>query len=91
MTGELVDIGRRPKLVASFAGRGARERFEAWRDENADLLAGVPVGAIRVEYGAAASRQLVRVRIDETHLPPGLEGPDEAGPADGLPPRLSRA
>ena len=87
MTGELVDIGRRPKLVASFAGRGAGERFRGWRDENAELLAGVPIDAVRVEYGSAASGQIVRVRIDESHLPPGLEGPDEAGPADGLPPR----
>lgn len=91
MTGELVDIGRRPKLVASFAGRGAGERFRGWRDQNAHLLAGVPIEAIRVEYGSAASGRIVRVRIEEAHLPPGLEGPDEAGPADGLPPRDAAA
>jgi hypothetical protein len=84
--GELVDIGRRPKLVASFAGRGATARFDAWREQNAELLARVPPTALRVEYAAAADGRTIRVRIDESELPAGLSGPDEAGAADGLPP-----
>lgn len=87
MPGELRGIGRRPKLVASFAGPGAAGRFGEWRARNAHLLADVPVEALRVEYGRAGAQRLIRVRIDEAHLPPGLEGPDEAGAADGLPPR----
>ena len=86
MPGELRFIGRRPKLVASFAGPGAATRFAEWREQNAALLSSVPVGALRVEYGRAGSHRLVRVRIDEEHLPEGLVGPDEAGAADGLPP-----
>ncbi|MBD0290730.1 MAG: hypothetical protein ICV74_05690 [Thermoleophilia bacterium] len=86
MAGELVDIGRRPTLVASFTGPGAATRFQAWRTANADRLASVPASAYRVEYGRAGSQRLIRVRIDETALPPGLSGPDEAGAADGLPP-----
>ena len=91
MAGELLDIGRRPKLVASFAGRGATTRFNEWRDDNAKLLARVSPAALRVEYNAAAAGRTIRVRIDEAELPAGLEGPDEAGPADGLPPRPSAA
>lgn len=86
MPGELVEIGRRPKLVASFAGPGAAGRFEAWRHANADLLARVPLAAMRVEYGRAGGERWIRVRIDEAELPDGLEGPNEAGAADGLPP-----
>ena len=86
MPGELLDIGRRPKLVASFSGEGATARFNAWRESNAAALNGVPPQAYRVEYARAASGILVRVRIDEEHIPPGLEGPDEAGPGAGLPP-----
>ncbi len=87
MPGELRFIGRRPKLVASFAGPGAATRFGEWRERNAALLASVPTVALRVEYGRAGSHRLVRVRIDEEHVPAGLNGPDEAGAADGLPPR----
>jgi hypothetical protein len=86
MAGELLDIGRRPKLVASFAGRGASGRFQAWQRANAETLARVPLEALRVEYGRAGSDRWIRVRIDERHLPDGLEGPNEAGAADGLPP-----
>ena len=86
MAGELVSIGRRPKLVASFVGPGAAARFNDWRTRNAEALAGVPTEALRVEYGTAGSARWIRVRIDEAHLPPGVEGPNEAGAADGLPP-----
>jgi hypothetical protein len=84
--GELRFIGRRPRLVASFAGPGAAGRFAAWRAENAAALAAVPAGSLRVEYGRAGSARVIRVRVDETDVPAGLTGPDEAGAADGLPP-----
>jgi hypothetical protein len=89
--GELREIGRRPKHVASFAGPGAAERFNEWRLANADLLAGVPADALRVEYGGAGANRWIRARIEELHLPEGLTGPDEAGAADGLPPSPSAA
>ena len=91
MTGELLPIGRRPKLVASFTGPGAAGRFAEWRAANGDLLADVPVEAMRVEYGRAGSSRLIRVRIEEHFLPAALAGPDEAGAADGLPPRTPAA
>ena len=91
MAGELLDIGKRPKLVASFTGSGADERFELWRERNSAALASVPIEAMRVEYGRASSSLYVRVRIDEAHVPPGLEGPDEAGAGAGLPPRRPAA
>jgi hypothetical protein len=84
--GELVPIGRRPKLVASFAGTGAAERFAAWRAQHAEVLGSVPSEAFRVEHAGAGVGRTIRVRIDEGHLPAGLDGPDEAGAADGLPP-----
>ncbi len=86
MPGELIRIGERPKLVASFQGPGAAARFADWRARHAKRLAGVPPEALRVEYGRAGSERLIRVRIEEQHLPEGLEGPNEAGAADGLPP-----
>jgi hypothetical protein len=85
--GELIDIGHRPKLVASFAPPGGVRRFNEWRARNAELLADIPAEAIRYEYGrAAAGGTFVRVRVDEESIPPGLEGPDELGAAAGLPP-----
>lgn len=86
MAGELRDIGRRPKLVASFGGAGATARFEEWRRRNAEALGRVPADAYRVEYSSAGARMIIRVRVDEDHLPPGLSGPDEVGAAAGLPP-----
>ena len=79
-------IGRRPKLVASFAGPGAAERFAAWRAEQAARLDSVPPEAMRVEHAGAGAGRTIRVRIDEAHVPAGLAGPDEAGAGDGLPP-----
>jgi len=81
-----VPIGRRPKLVASFAGPGAAERFAAWRAEHAELLGAVPAEALRVEHAGAGAGRTIRIRIDEGHLPASLDGPDEAGAGDGLPP-----
>ncbi|MBA2615717.1 MAG: hypothetical protein H0U90_08070 [Actinobacteria bacterium] len=91
MPGELLFIGRRPKLVASFAGPGAAGRFAEWRAANGNVLGSLPAEAVRVEYGRAGAERLIRVRIEETVLPQGLEGPDEAGAAEGLPPRPSAA
>ena len=86
MPGELRPIGRRPKQVASFTGRGAPTRFQAWLDANAGALEAVPVEALRVEHAGFGAARTIRVRIAEEAIPPGLEGPDEAGAGDGLPP-----
>jgi hypothetical protein len=84
--GELRPIGSRPRQVASFTGPGAAARFQAWREANAAALAAVPVEALRVEHAGFGAARTIRVRIAEEAIPPGLEGPDEAGPGDGLPP-----
>jgi hypothetical protein len=71
--GELLPIGARPKLVASFDPPDAEEAFRRWRAEHSAALAEVPAEAFRVEYGRAPQGGLfVRVRIDEQHLPPGF-------------------
>ena len=72
MAGELVDVGFRPKLVASFDPPGAAERFREWQAANAEALAAVPLEAQRVEYGRGGKGLYVRVRIDESHLPENL-------------------
>jgi hypothetical protein len=68
VAGELLGIGTRPKLVASFDPPGADEQFAAWREANASWLAGVPPQAYRVEYGRTGSGLYVRVRVDESAL-----------------------
>jgi hypothetical protein len=78
VAGELVDIGKRPLLVASFEPPGAAGRFNAWREEHADALAAVPEAALRVEYGRTGQGLFVRVRIDEAHVPKGLRPPPAA-------------
>jgi hypothetical protein len=78
VAGELVDIGKRPLLVASFEPPGAAGRFNAWREEHADALAAVPETALRVEYGRTGQGLFVRVRIDEAHVPDGLLPPPAA-------------
>lgn len=75
VAGELVDIGFRPKLVASFEPPGAGERFRDWQAAHEEALAGVPAEALRVEYGRTGAGLYVRVRIDESHLPTALQGP----------------
>ena len=75
MAGELLDIGFRPKLVASFDPPDAETRFRDWQDANAKALAGVPAEAMRVEYGRTGAGLYVRVRIDESQLPQGLKSP----------------
>jgi hypothetical protein len=75
MAGELLDIGFRPKLVASFDPPDAETRFRDWQAANAEVLAGVPAGALRVEYGRTGTGLYVRVRIDESQLPDRLKSP----------------
>ena len=73
MAGELRPIGNRPTLVASFDPPDAAEAFLRWQDEHAAALADVPAEAMRVEYGRAVGGGLVvRVRIDEHHVPDSL-------------------
>jgi hypothetical protein len=72
VAGELVDIGFRPKLVASFEPPRAAARFREWRAANESLLADVPATALRVEYGRTGAGLYVRVRIDEADLPQSL-------------------
>jgi hypothetical protein len=75
MAGELLDIGFRPKLVASFDPPDAEARFRDWKEANAKMLAGVSAEAMRVEYGRTGAGLYVRVRVDESQLPEGLESP----------------
>jgi hypothetical protein len=74
VAGELLDIGLRPKLVASFEPPGAEEAFREWREQHARELAAVPPDALRVEYGRTGEGVYVRVRIDEAHLGGGFGG-----------------
>ena len=72
MAGELLPIGTRPKLVASFDAPDAVARFEEWHAAHADALAEIPADAWRVEYGRTGMGPYVRVRVDEAHLPDSL-------------------
>ena len=75
MAGELLDIGTRPKLVASFDPPDAEARFREWQAAHAEALAGIPAEAWRVEYGRTGVGAYVRVRVDETHMPANLATP----------------
>jgi hypothetical protein len=75
VAGELLNIGLRPRLVASFDPPDAERRFRRWREQHAELMARVPPDAVRVEYGRSGTGLYVRVRVDEAHLPPGLAPP----------------
>jgi len=68
VAGELVDIGFRPKLVASFDPPGAEARFAAWRAAEGAFLDSLPPDAYRVEYGRTGAGVYVRVRVDESRL-----------------------
>jgi hypothetical protein len=72
VAGELLPIGTRPKLVASFDPPDAEARFREWEAAHAEALAAIPGGAWRVEYGRTGVGPYVRVRVDEEHLPDGL-------------------
>jgi hypothetical protein len=84
VAGELLDIGLRPKLVAAFAPPDARERFLAWRERHAPVLAALPPEALRVEYGRTGTGLYVRVRIDESALPTDVSGQSPLSPDPGL-------
>ena len=73
MAGELLPIGMRPKLVASFDPPDAETRFREWEAAHAEALAGIPAEAWRVEYGRTGVGPYVRVRVDEAHLRDGLD------------------
>ena len=68
MAGELVDIGFRPKLVASFDPPDAEARFAAWRPAEGAFLDSLPPDAYRIEYGRTGAGLYVRVRVDESAL-----------------------
>ena len=68
MAGELVDIGFRPKLVASFDPPDAEAKFAAWRAGEGAHLDKLPPDAYRVEYGRSGAGLYVRVRVDESAL-----------------------
>jgi hypothetical protein len=72
VAGELLPIGMRPKLVASFDPPDAEARFREWEAAHAAALAAIPADAWRVEYGRTGVGPYVRVRVDEAHLPAGL-------------------
>jgi hypothetical protein len=72
VAGELLPIGMRPKLVASFDPPDAEARFREWEPAHAEALAAIPADAWRVEYGRTGVGPYVRVRVDEAHLPAGL-------------------
>jgi hypothetical protein len=72
VAGELVDIGFRPRLVASFDPPGAESAFRQWHATNAKALTQIPAEALRVEYGRTGEGLYVRVRIDESQLPETL-------------------
>ena len=72
MAGELLPIGTRPKLVASFDPPDAVARFQEWGSAHADDLAAIPPDAWRVEYGRTGVGAYVRVRVDESHLTQSL-------------------
>jgi hypothetical protein len=72
MAGELLDIGFRPKLVASFDPPDAEARFAEWRAANGGVLESLPLDAYRIEYGRTGAGLYVRVRVDESQLPEGL-------------------
>jgi hypothetical protein len=81
MAGELLPIGTRPRLVASFDPPGADAAFRAWRERNAEALATVPPEAFRVEYGRAQAGGLyVRVRVSEERaVSAGLASESDTG------------
>ena len=68
MAGELVDIGFRPKLVASFEPPNAEANFAAWSVGEGAYLDALPPDAYRIEYGRTGAGLYVRVRVDESAL-----------------------
>ena len=63
-----MDIGFRPKLVASFDPPDAEARFKEWQAEHGAFLESLPPDAYRIEYGRTGAGLYVRVRVDESAL-----------------------
>ena len=80
MPGELVSSGWRTRVVAAFDPPEAEAGFARWQAEYAYALAGVPPEAMRVEYGRRGEGLYIRVRIEETQIPPALR-PEPPPPA----------
>jgi hypothetical protein len=78
--GELVSSGWRSRVVAAFDPPDAAARFARWQADHAEDLAVVPPAAMRVEYGRRGEGLYIRVRIEETQIPPGLR-PESPPPA----------
>jgi hypothetical protein len=74
--GELVSSGWRSRVVAAFDPPDAAAAFARWQAENAEVLASVPPEAMRIEYGRRGEGLYVRVRIEETQIPPELQPPE---------------
>jgi hypothetical protein len=73
--GELVSSGWRSRVVAAFDPPDAAAAFARWQAEHAEALASVPPEAMRVEYGRRGAGLYVRVRIEESQIPPALRPP----------------
>jgi hypothetical protein len=78
--GDLVSSGWRSRVVAAFDPPDAAAEFARWQAEYAEPLAAVPPEAMRIEYGRRGEGLYIRVRIEETKIPPGLL-PDPPPPA----------
>ena len=63
-----MDIGFRPKLVASFDPPDAEARFREWQAEHGPFLESLAPDAYRIEYGRTGAGLYVRVRVDESAL-----------------------
>jgi hypothetical protein len=80
MPGELVSSGWRSRVVAAFDPPDAAGEFARWQADYADALATVPPEAMRVEYGRRGAGLYIRVRIEESRIPPELHPEPEAPP-----------
>jgi hypothetical protein len=78
--GELVSSGWRSRVVASFDPPDAASAYARWQEEHAKALASVPPASMRVEYGRRGEGLYVRVRIEESAIPPELR-PEPPAPA----------
>jgi hypothetical protein len=67
-------------VVAAFEPPDAAAEFARWREEHAEALEAVPPEAMRVEYGRRGAGLYIRVRIEETKIPPALR-PEPPAPA----------
>ena len=73
---ERLEVARRRGLRPARRGR---QRSTRWQAEHAEALASVPPEAMRVEYGRRGEGLYVRVRIEESKIPPALQ-PEPTAP-----------